>query len=194
MRIGRVYRSAAVGAKGVGAFVAAFGSLDVDLGSSGSQNETGCRRLYIDSIGRARERLAISAVTNPHSLRVDLGFKSTLSAVATAFDFHGRPRERIKSPGSADYRASIAPHERPLARGPWQASPACPPEPDAYQILTRSDGAKYILSPGMTLKASYHASMLRVEPITRNCLGECSSLTTWLRRNESETLPRQACA
>lgn len=95
MRIGRVYRCAAVGAKGVGAFVAAFSRFDVDLGNSGSQNETGCRRLYIDSIGGACERLAISAVTNPHSLRVDLGFKGNLSAVATAFDFHGRPRERI---------------------------------------------------------------------------------------------------
>jgi hypothetical protein len=38
-------------------------------------------------------------VTNPHSARVDLGFKGNLSAVATAFDFHRRPRER-KNPRS----------------------------------------------------------------------------------------------
>jgi hypothetical protein len=94
MRISRVYRCAAVGAEGVSAFVAAFGRFDVDLGSSGSHNEAGCGRLYIDSIGGPGERLAISAVTNPNRVRVDLDFKGNLAAVATAFDFHGCPRER----------------------------------------------------------------------------------------------------
>jgi hypothetical protein len=63
--------------------VAAFGRLDVGLESSGSQQETADRRLHSDSVGRASERLAISAVTNPHSVRVDLRFKGNLSAVAT---------------------------------------------------------------------------------------------------------------
>src|SRR5271170_776536 len=75
----------------MGALVAAFGGLDVDPGTSGPQHETGCGRLYIDPIGGAGERLAISAVTNPHGARVDLGFKTNLPAVATAFDFHKRP-------------------------------------------------------------------------------------------------------
>jgi hypothetical protein len=88
MRIGSVYRCTAVGAERMGAFVAALRRFDVDLGSSGSQNETGRGRVYIDSIGGAGESLAISAVTNSHSAGVDLGFKGYLSAVATAFDFH----------------------------------------------------------------------------------------------------------
>src|SRR5208282_2594024 len=92
MRIGRVYRCAAVGTEGMGPLIAAFGRFDVDFWGSGSQNETGCGRLYIDSIGGTGERLAIRAVTNPHGVRVDLAFKGNLSAVATAFDFHGHPR------------------------------------------------------------------------------------------------------
>jgi len=76
----------------VGAFVAAFGRFDVDLGSPGSQNETACGRLYVDSIGGAREYLAVRAVTDPHCAGVDFGFKGNLTAVATAIDFHGYPR------------------------------------------------------------------------------------------------------
>lgn len=99
MRIRRVYRCATVGAEGVGAFIAVFGRLDVRLGSSGSQKKTAERRLHGDSVGRTSESLAIGAVTNPHSARVDLGFKSNVSAMATAFDFHGRPRERVNPRG-----------------------------------------------------------------------------------------------
>ena len=90
-----VYRCAAVGAEGVGAFVAVFGRLGVSLWSAGSQKESADRSLHGDSVGGTSERLAISAVTNTHGIRVDLGYKSNVSAMATAFDFHGRPRERI---------------------------------------------------------------------------------------------------
>ena len=36
-----------------------------------------------------------------------------------------------------------------------------------HQICTRSPGARYILSPGLTSKTSYHASILRIGPLTR---------------------------
>src|SRR4029077_341250 len=42
-----------------------------------------------------------------------------------------------------------------------------------YQSLTRLSGGRYIASPGFTLNASYHASMLRVGPSTRKCGGLC---------------------
>ena len=103
MGIGRVYRCAAVGAEGVRAFVAAFGGFAVDPGSSGSQKETGRERLYGDPIGRAGERLTISAVTDSYSAGVDFGCKRNLAAVATAFDVHGCPRA-YNFPVSPDYR------------------------------------------------------------------------------------------
>lgn len=112
MRIGRVYRCTAIGTEGVSAFVAAFRRFNVDLGCSRSQHETGRGRLHIDSIGGAGERLAISAVTNPHSARVDLGFKGNLSAVATAFDFHG-------------LLPALTGLCRPSPRSPLRATPSC---------------------------------------------------------------------
>jgi hypothetical protein len=38
----------------------------------------------------ARQGLAIAAVTNPDTFRIDLGFKPDLSAVAGAVNFHAR--------------------------------------------------------------------------------------------------------
>jgi hypothetical protein len=56
-------------------------------------------------------------MTNPHSVRVDLGFKVNLSTVAAAFDFHGVLLREWGLAESADYRASILSDERLLTSG-----------------------------------------------------------------------------
>src|SRR5438270_12765605 len=55
------------------------------------------------------------------------------------------------------------------------------PSTRTYQIRARCSGATNILSPDCTLNASYQASMFLVGPSTRNCRGECGSLTTCFR-------------
>ncbi len=45
-----------------------------------------------------------------------------------------------------------------------------------YQILIRSSGFLYNLSPGFTLNALYQASMFTGVPMVRNCAGECGSV------------------
>ena len=107
MCIGRVDRRAASGAEGLGALFTALRRLDVDRRSSGSQNEVLRGRVRSDSIRRAGERLAICAVANTHSLRINFGFKGNQSTVAAAFDFHGYPHAHRRLV-SADYTVSAS--------------------------------------------------------------------------------------
>ncbi len=72
------------------------------------------------------------------------------------------------------------------------------PAPDAgtrgaYQTFTRSAGARYILSPGLTPNAAYQASTLRTSAV-RNGPGECGSLSSCERKAGSRNLIRQTCA
>ena len=45
-----------------------------------------------------------------------------------------------------------------------------------YQTFVLSSGFLYILSPGCTLKAAYHASILVIGALVRYCSGECGSV------------------
>ena len=63
----------------------------------------------------------------------------------------------------------------------------------AYQILTRSLGARYSFSPGLTAKALYHSSMLRTV-LVRSASGECGSDVNCASFAASRRLPRQAWA
>lgn len=47
-----------------------------------------------------------------------------------------------------------------------------------YQILIRSSGFLYSLSPGFTSNALYQASIFTGAPIVRYWLGECGSVST----------------
>ena len=91
MRIGGIYWCATIWAEAMSTLIAARGDLDVNLGSTGSQNESSDGRLHVDSIGGPREGLTIGTVTNSDCVGVDFGFEADLSAMAMTFDFHGRP-------------------------------------------------------------------------------------------------------
>ena len=88
----------------MGAPITAISRLDVGLGSTGVQKKTTDRRLYGDPVGRASERLTVSAVTNPNRGRVDFGLKGNLSAVTTPRLSWPSSPAQIPRPGIINHR------------------------------------------------------------------------------------------
>lgn len=95
---GGVDRGATIGAERMGAFIAAFGGLDIDLGSPRQQDEGFGRCLDIDPVRGAGQGLAICAMADAHRAWIDLSLERNLTAVALAFDLHGVPPSYVGRP------------------------------------------------------------------------------------------------
>ena len=75
---------------------------------------------------------------------------------------------------------------------PWRMRATAGPV--NHQIRTRSAGAMYILSPGLTSKAAYQTSRFGSGPFTRKRDGLCTSAITISRSVPSRYFSRHTCA
>jgi hypothetical protein len=96
-------RRAAVAAEGVAALVAAFGGLHVALRSTAAEHKI-CRcSRNVGTEGRAGQGLAVGAVADGDTRRIDLRLEADPAAMAASVDLHGFPplRNEARHPGRA---------------------------------------------------------------------------------------------
>src|SRR5262249_53248758 len=85
---GRVDRGAAARAEALRAFVSALRRLHVDRGLATGELEGAIERRDRQPKRRARQRLAVGAVADRGTARIDLGLVADVTAMAAAVDFH----------------------------------------------------------------------------------------------------------
>ena len=99
-------RGTAVGTEVLEAHPAVVTALAVDLGRAAGELDVGLGADRGHPERRSRQGLAVTAVTDRDRLRVDLGFKGDLAAMALPVDLHDQSPEQKRRPKAPLYHLS----------------------------------------------------------------------------------------